>query len=468
MIVQTRYGKVAGRLEAGVAVFKGIPYAAPPFGELRFQAPAPPAPWEGVREAYVFGAAAPQVPAGYQLAGELVPGEDCLNLNVWAPSTEGPHPVLVWVHGGGLRNGSSSFSVYDGSAFARDGVVLVSVNYRVSVDGFALFPDAPANRGLLDLVAALRWVRDNIAEFGGDPGRVTIAGQSAGSFLCAALAASPVAEGLFQRAILQSGPPGVAHAGDGSSTTGLIAAELGVAATAGAFARVPTDQLLAAEEKVFSRFGMPSNDTGYHLTPDGEVLPAPLTEALAGRAVDLLLGATAEELRGFLIEGGVYDRPAVLVWAIMRYALHRAGVKGAVIRQYRRARPGISRRDTMIAVANDLAFRGPYTRLATGAGGRVWMYEFAWRSPKRDYGAAHGMELPFVFDTAGKPELLDFIGADPPSRLADVTHAAWVAFARDGDPGWPAWHPDRRPVMVFDTEPALAWDPRPEELRHWL
>ncbi|NEC02399.1 carboxylesterase family protein, partial [Streptomyces anulatus] len=211
-LVRTVHGAVRGAVERGVAVFRGIPYAAPPVGARRFRVPGPPEPWTGVREAVAYGPTAPKRPYAPPLDRLLpdpaVPGDGCLNLNVWTPSPGAGAaglPVLVWIHGGSLTHGSSAVPVYDGSAFARDGVVLVSVNYRLGVEGFGVFPDAPANRGLLDQLAALEWVRDNIAAFGGDPDRVTVAGESAGAVSIAALLASPRSAGLLRRAVLQSG-----------------------------------------------------------------------------------------------------------------------------------------------------------------------------------------------------------------------------------------------------------------------
>ncbi|NEB12391.1 carboxylesterase family protein, partial [Streptomyces coelicoflavus] len=207
-VVRTVHGAVRGRYEHGVAVFRGIPYAAPPFGPGRFRPPVAPEPWDGVRDAGSFGPTAPKPPyseafARY-LSDPVIAGDDCLNLNVWTPEP-GPGarlPVLFWLHGGALTRGSSAVPVYDGHTFARDGVVCVSINYRLGVEGYGLFPDAPANAGLRDQIAALRWVRDNIAAFGGDPGRVTVAGQSAGAISTGALLAAPAAQGLFRRAVL--------------------------------------------------------------------------------------------------------------------------------------------------------------------------------------------------------------------------------------------------------------------------
>ena len=209
-IVSVTQGRVRGSEKDGVLSFKGIPYAAPPFGIHRFACPAPAAPWDGVRDALEYGPTAPKPMYGGAMAGLLpdleIPGQDCLNLNIWTPAADSAHrPVLVWIHGGAFVYGSGSLSVYDGSKFARDGIVCVTINYRLGVDGFLLIDGAPANRGLLDQIAALGWVRDNIEAFGGDPDAVTIAGESAGAMSVTTLLTMPTAAGLFRRAIAQSG-----------------------------------------------------------------------------------------------------------------------------------------------------------------------------------------------------------------------------------------------------------------------
>lgn len=262
--VGTRSGALRGVLKDGVAAFLGVPYAGAPVGPLRFRAPEPAVPWHGVREAGAFGPTAPKRPYAPPLDALLpdpdIAGDDCLNLNVWAPwagsaplapdPAEGGLPVMVWIHGGSLIHGSSAVPVYDGTAFARDGVVLVSVNYRLGVEGFGVFPDAPANLGLRDQIAALTWVRENITAFGGDPDRVTVFGESAGAISIAALLASPLARGLFRRAVVQSGAPIARPLAEARTTTEAVAARLKVPATAEAFARVDRERLLAAQTEV--------------------------------------------------------------------------------------------------------------------------------------------------------------------------------------------------------------------------
>ncbi|MFE6983188.1 carboxylesterase/lipase family protein [Streptomyces griseus] len=474
IIATTRHGKVRGRVDRGIASYRGIPYAAAPYGVHRFRAPAPVEPWEGVRDALEFGPTAPQRPYRPPLDRLIpevdVPGDECLNLNVWAPERAlGPLPVLVWIHGGSLRNGSAAMPLYDGGAFARDGVVLVSVNYRLGVEGFGVFPDAPDNRGLLDQIAALTWVRDNIAGFGGDPACVTVCGESAGAISIAALLTSPRAAGLFHRAVLQSGPPHTVPRERGARTVRAMAKTLRVPATAEAFAAVDRERLLDAQHEVVGGADPISGGPGFHIVVDDDVVPADPPPP----SVDLLLGCNREEYRLWFVPSGAVDRVGPLT---LRLALLKFRIPGRVARLYRAGRPGAKPGVILGEIATDLLLRGPLNRLADsrlpGAGGsgsrpaRTFFYEFAWRSPVLELGACHALEIGFVFDNLRHGEALT--GPDAPQPLADAMHRAWVGFAATGDPGWAAWD-SRRPVRVFDhpgTSTVLA--PRQEELRAWL
>lgn len=494
IIATTRHGKVRGRVDRGIASYRGIPYAAAPFGVHRFRAPAPVEPWEGVRDALEFGPTAPQRPYRPPLDRLIpevdVPGDECLNLNVWAPErAPGPLPVLVWIHGGSLRNGSAAMPLYDGGAFARDGVVLVSVNYRLGVEGFGVFPDAPDNRGLLDQIAALTWVRDNIAGFGGDPACVTVCGESAGAISIAALLTSPRAAGLFHRAVLQSGPPHTVARDRGARTVRAMAKTLRVPATAEAFAAVDRERLLDAQHEVVGGADPISGGPGFHIVVDDDVVPADPPPP----SVDLLLGCNREEYRLWFVPSGAVDRVGPLT---LRLALLKFRIPGRVARLYRAGRPGAKPGVILGEIATDLLLRGPLNRLAdsrlpgsglsgAGTGGsptaasppggpaipgsrpaRTFFYEFAWRSPVLELGACHALEIGFVFDNLRHGEALT--GPDAPQPLADAMHRAWVGFAATGDPGWTAWD-SRRPVRVFDhpgTSTVLA--PRQEELRAWL
>ncbi|MFC9803935.1 carboxylesterase/lipase family protein [Streptomyces bacillaris] len=481
---RTAQGTVRGAVERGVAVFRGIPYAAAPVGARRFRGPEPPEPWEGVREALAFGPTAPKRPYAPPLDRLLpdpeVPGDEWLNLNVWTPSTDAAGlPVLVWIHGGSLLHGSSAVPVYDGWAFARDGVVLVSVNYRLGIEGFGLFPDAPANRGLLDQLAALEWVRENIAAFGGAPDRVTVAGESAGAVSVAALLATDRAAGLFRRAVLQSGAPAALAPEAARGTTALIAKRLGVPATAAALAAVEPEALLAAQTGVTSGGNPLTGRNSFQLVVDGELLDRDPAEALrtgAASGVDLLMGTNTEEYRLWFVPSGLTERIGRLK---LRLALLKFGVPNATARIYRANRPDATPGELLGALATDLLLRAPLNRLAdarVGAEGATYVYEFGWPTPVQRLGACHALELGFVFDTLAHPDTRALTGPDAPQELADAMHRAWVDFATTGDPGWPSWDA-RRPVRFFGAEgtesadgtdgPAVVLAPRDDELRSW-
>ncbi len=324
----TSSGAVSGEQIDGVTRFLGIPYAASPTGSRRFAAPEPPEPWDGVRECIAFSATPPKpeyaAPFDTILPEPSIPGDDWLSLNVWTRDLTGAAPVMVWIHGGAFANGNSAVPMYDGHAFARDGVVLVTINYRLGVDGFALLPDAPApaNRGLLDQVAALEWVRDNIAAFGGDPANVTIFGESAGGMSVATLLGMPRAQGLFRQVIAQSG---AAQAGADPRDAALVTAELGTAlgfeATAASLADLDLDKLIQAQATVrdamaaspnAARFGPTVVATSMAFLPviDGDVLPLhPLAALKAGVGSDvaLMTGTNTEEFRLFFVPTGTAD-----------------------------------------------------------------------------------------------------------------------------------------------------------------
>lgn len=474
VVVATTSGRVRGRIEDGIAAFRGIPYAAAPFGEHRFRAPVPAQPWDGVRDALAFGATAPKRPYAPPLDRLLpdpsIPGEECLNLNVWTPNPNPVRlPVLVWIHGGSFRNGSSSLPIYDGRAFARDGVVLVSINYRLGIEGFGVFPDAPNNRGLLDQIAALHWIHDNIGAFGGDPGNVTVCGESAGAISIGALLASPRSTGLFRRAVLQSGPPMAMSDSTGRRTTTLIAKRLGVPATAQAFAAADREALLEAQSAV-TRAGNPlTGANSFGPVIDGDLIPADPMMALCGgaaRDIDLLLGYNSEEYRLWFVPTGVVDRVNVFT---LRLALAKFRIKARVAKQYRRSNPAAKPGEILGMIATDMLIRAPANRLADSRQGtNTFLYEFGWESPVDSLGACHALEIAFVFDTLRDPDAIALAGPGAPQHLADAMHHSWVDFASTGKPGWTNWD-SRRPVMRFDLPtPAVTYAPHDTELRLWL
>jgi len=489
IIADTTAGAVQGVRTGGVVAFLGVPYAAAPVGERRFRAPEPVAPWAGVRDAVTHGPTAPMPgyppPFDALLPNPVVAGDEYLNLSVWTPDPGAQGlPVLVWIHGGAFVNGSSAGSLWDGSAFARAGVVTVGINYRLGAEGFALLPDAPPNLGLLDQVAALKWVRDNITAFGGDPDAVTVAGESAGAMSVGALLAMPRAEGLFRRAILQSG---AAHhtltTATAERVAGYLAAELGVPPTAEALRTVPTGRVIEAQKALTvqlqnapdpGRWGeIVANIMMFEPVVDGEVLPAPPWQRIAGGSaaeVDVLVGANRHEYRFLLVPTGVADR--VEAQALAGTAAAYRLPDGALDR-YQSHTPDASPGELLAEVMSDWFFRMPALRLAESHPARSYVYEFGWESPAYDgrLGACHGLELPFVFDRLDDPGARAFVGTDPPHELAAAIGRAWAAFVATGDPGWPAYTPDRRAVARFGsgTDPAVEVvdDPRGDLRALW-
>ncbi|WP_399894530.1 carboxylesterase/lipase family protein [Streptomyces sp. BBFR51] len=489
-VVTTARGTVRGIRQDGTAAFLDIPYAAPPLGAGRFAAPRPHAPWDGVRDATRPGPNAPQserrlgsVDMSPYFGPGWARGDDYLTVNVWTPEAgSGGLPVMVFVHGGRFVAGSTRSPMYDGSAFARDGVVLVTLNYRLGIAGFLDLPGGPANRGLLDVVAALRWVRENIAAFGGDPDRVTLFGQSAGATVVGGVLATPGAAGLFRRAIVQSGSGlGAFTTEQAARVTGAAAEALGVAPRAGAFAEIPDERLVEAAAGLagIDLRTRTHRDPLIGLSPFSLVLdtqPAASVAAGLGADVDLLVGTTTEE-------GNLYLAP------VGRYATSRAeDVEAAaalshpdparLVETYRRARPDASFGELRSAVMGDALFGAGSRALADAhaahSASATHAYEFAWRSHGLDgqLGATHTMELPFVFDRTHLPELhgpIGLLGPDePPADLSARTHAAWIRFARTGDPGWDPYATGRRATMRIDTQWRQVDDPRGEERRAWI
>jgi para-nitrobenzyl esterase len=496
-VVKTQSGEVRGSVAGGVHTFKGIPYAAPPFGANRLRPPQPVAPWSGVRDALTFGPKTPQPPYPPEVSAILPelasPGEDCLNLNIWSPDL-GParHPVMVWIPGSAFEFGTGATAYYDGSHFARDGIVCVTINYRVGIDGFLYLGDGIANRGLLDQVAALQWVQENIAAFGGDPQNVTVFGESAGAMSVGTLLSMPRAHGLFRRAIAQSG---AAHQVIGAATARrvgeILAEKLGVAATHEAIAAVPLDRLLVAEmELMADLFTHPDperwgSEVVVSMMPwqpviDGDVIPArPIDRIVAGAGADsdIMVGTNTDDWRLPRVVDGAIDQVTdeALAGAVADYGFWAVAAYGlpieATLAAYRAAHPGASAGDLLAAIQTDWWCRIPAIRLADAhakSPAATYMYEFAWRSPQFNgrLGACHMLEIAFVFDTLGyRTEPL--WGTDPPQQLADTMHAAWVAFASRGDPGWPKYELSRRATMRFDTTSAVVDDPRSAERALW-
>ncbi|WP_433559086.1 carboxylesterase/lipase family protein [Pseudonocardia xinjiangensis] len=478
-VVPTTSGQVRGRVLNGVSRFLGIPYAAAPVGPNRFAPPARPPTWDGVRDALEHGPTAPAArdpePLERLLSPAVViPGEEYLNVNIWTPEDAGSAPVMVWIHGGGYTNGSNSLPTFDGTAFARDGVVLVGMNYRLGAEGFLLLPGGTPNLGLLDQVAALRWVQENIAAFGGDPGNVTVFGESAGGMSIAALLAMPAAEGLFRRAVVQSGGGHlVLSAATAARFADHVADEAGVPLED--VHRVSPQRLVEAQQALAARIqavpaaagwgGAAVNALVYEPVVDGHVLPdLPIRRIAAGSAagIDLLVGSTRDEYRLFLVPFGAMDR---VTEAALQALAAEYGLPEDALDEYRALWPEASPGVLLTDVVTDWLFRIPTIRMAEAHPG-AHVYEFDWASPVLDgaLGACHALELGFVFDTLHCTTGLT--GHEPPQELADAMHRAWVAFATTGDPGWEPYGQERN-VRSFGTTVETVRDPRGSTRAVW-
>ena len=482
-IVRLSHGQVRGRPHAGVRHFVSVPYAAPPVGERRFAPPSPPPAWDGVRDVTASSATAPQriraVP-GLDVAALVgtgwTPGDDYLTLDVWRPDDDRDGlPVMVFVHGGGFVIGSKDAPVQDGATFARDGLVCVSINYRLGIDGFLPIPGVPTNLGLRDILAALGWVQDEIAAFGGDPANVTVFGESAGAMAIADLVASPLASGLFARAIIQSGHAAMTRSIPvARRLVDKLAKLLKIAPTPDGFANVPTEALLDAVEKVSlptTRIDLRESDgrepvfgiSRFVPVHGDDVLPRQPLDALeagTGAEVQVLIGTNAEEMNLYLVPSGVRDKIGrLLAWFVLRRSQPRAW---ASLKAYGAGKRPAGR--ALTDAMTDLVFRWPARRFAEEHRGRTHVYEFEWRSPafSGELGAAHAVELPFVFDTlacATGPQGL--LGESPPRELAARMHRLWIDFARDGTLPWAPFDRETRQVYRVVADEAAYEAPMP-------
>lgn len=457
-------GTVRGTRQGTIAAFRGIPYAQPPVGALRFREPVAALPWDGIRDASTFG---PPVP---QQSSPPDASDDWLTVNVWTPDPGAAGlPVMVWIHGGAYLHGSSANPHHDGATLAAGGVVVVSLNYRMGVEGFAHLAGAPDNRGILDQILALRWVQENVAAFGGDPGNVTVFGQSAGAGSIAALLAMPAAAGLFRRAIAQSVPGTFFTRGLAADVSAAIASSVGVEATAAGLARIPSSELVRVTQAIVRSLPrrvrtwgpMATTPTPFSPVVDGDTLPRAPWPALAdgaGRGVDLLVGHTRDEYRTMAARRGGEITDAQATATLDKLV---PGGSAAYRAAYPEAGPAL-----LHELANaDWLMRMPSLQLADAqqaGGGRAWTYELRW-GPGPD-GASHSLDVRLVFGSIDVAALRTAYGADVADEavhLSGVMRADWLRFAATGDPGWPGYAPADRSTRVYDAEPSVQ--PYPEE-----
>ena len=501
-IAQTTAGQIEGTEENGLCVFRGVPFAAPPVGELRFKPPQPVEPWDGIREAASFGPISLQAPN--EMLEALLPvsdppqpqSEDCLYLNVWTPGLDdAARPVMVWIHGGAFTIGSGSEDYYNGANLASRGdVVIVTINYRLGALGFLNLPAlGETNFGMRDQVAALKWVQDNIASFGGDPGNVTIFGESAGGMSVASLMASPEAAGLFQKAIPQSGAGHNALSAEETNATALkFCQALGVDPddVDALMAADPADILaasVAVDPIASAESAEDMADAGASATPqmpfqpviDGSFLSQlPIDHIRNGSAdgVATLVGSLDEEMKLLAAAGPaepMTEEAATAVFGMMHpdpasaYGTYRAA---------RRERGEDDSPDEIfVAAIGDIMLRVPGLRLADAQTSRAptYAYLFDWKSPGMNgaLGSCHALELPFVFGTHdAAPE---FCGSGPVAdAFSELTMDTWLNFARTGNPAGdgvdaPAWDADAKPIQVLGDNPRVEHDWRGPEVGVW-
>lgn len=482
-LAQTKFGPVQGTATDGVLRFWNVPYAAAPVGALRFAAPQSPAPWTTPRDGTRKGFAAPQLEARDEDMEKLLPGvdlkpliggalqfgDDYLVLNVWTPALQGSAPVMVFIHGGAFTGGVGASDAYDGTAFAKQGVVLVTINYRLGVEGFVPIDGAPTNLGLRDQLFALKWVQENIAAFGGDAGNVTVFGESAGAMSIGNLVASPLAKGLFKRAIIESGhgnmvrPIPVAQ-----RLTRKLAKILKITPDIAGFRSTSTAACLEAQRKVsLPTSGIDLRDEHKREPAFGlsrflpvygdDVLPEHPHVALskgAAKDIDILIGTNRDEMNLYFVHAGKNISRFLAKLAVKK--TEPLGVE--VLKAY-----GINdkskRPDLVFTEAlNDLVFRLQARRFAQLHQGRTHFYEFKWKSPVYDggLGACHALELPFVFNTLSTVRgQRGLAGPTPPQEIADRMNKLWADYAKTGELPWPDYNAETQLVCTPETGEVL-------------
>ncbi|WP_248588193.1 carboxylesterase/lipase family protein [Dickeya zeae] len=478
-VVDTEAGKVQGyRTDEGISVYKGIPYAANPFTtERRFQAPQPMQPWQGIKKT-VSDSPVPQ--PGRTPAQPLVGQAGDLTLNIWRPyDVKGKMPVMVWIPGGAWIREDATEPVYDGSVFAKKGVMVVTVNYRVGVDGFMHFAHRPDNRGIADQIAALKWVQRNITKFGGDPSRVTLFGQSAGAGSVAIHLGNPATKGLYQQAILQSPPMQWVSPADATRITQQFAHNLNISADPEAVAKVPFDVLVQNVLKVgdqikdAAQWGRLSlGGTAFLPVADNKIIVRSPMEDLANNdsnRVPVIVGSTDSESRLYLVPNGglqkITDKDVSTV-------IHDLRLPSGALQSYtKNSINAESAGDIYAQIMSDYTFRMPALNIANIMSGnqKTWFYNFSWRSPAYNgrLGAAHFVDVPFTFGTIQTKEAENFVGVNPPVSLSESINNAWVSFAKYGNPGWPHYSDKDKKIMMFNTKSGVATSLDPQITSLW-
>ncbi|HME52180.1 MAG TPA: carboxylesterase/lipase family protein [Candidatus Lokiarchaeia archaeon] len=486
-IIETRSGKIRGYVENGLNIFKGIPFAEPPTSELRFKPPVSKT-WEEVLETSALSSCACQATTDLE---KIIPrsgpeSEDCLYLNIWTPATdEGNRPVMFWIHGGAFVIQSGNDPTYDGATLARRGdVIVVTINYRLGFLGFPYVSGKIANLGSLDQIMALEWVRDNINLFGGDPGNVTIFGESAGGYSVIALCSMPAAKGLFRRVIAESTPSIDPTATE--ETTMKIFRRLGVKGTNFEdLVKTPVQDIMDAQNKVFA--SNPTNLMALRPVIDHDTWPKhPLKAFQDGDCdeIDLMMGTNKDEAKLFTNLVSLNPLLRFLVKHMIRFVMKRLfapmGIKPEksqeIVTTYMEARAGkisIEGKDLMDAILTDSGFRIPTIRLLEAQSvhqSNTYAYLFSWSSPEKDgaFGSCHALEVPFVFGNLDSPTAQKLCRKTPETQaISEKMMDAWISFARTGSPGWPGYDVENRATMVFGEQCEVVNAPFDKERAVW-
>jgi len=460
-IVELSDGPILGRLKDDLLLFAGIPYAAPPIGALRFKTAQAVTPWSDILDTTRFGPAAPQIPSGGMT--DRVPvrwDEDCLTLNVQTPGLEGTgRPVLVWIHGGGYRSGQGAIPWYNGESFAKRGdIVVVTINYRLGALGFtdlsSFAPDYETSgvNGLMDQITALEWVRQHIHQFGGDPNRVTIAGESAGGFSVTSLLGSPRAAGLFHRAIPQSGAAHHTLSEEHGRRVATLLLEETQSQSVADLVNCPVQELLEAQNRVTSRYHEEGHSPGvqafYPVEGNNPVLPQPLLSAIKagyGATIPVLTGTNKDEASLFIMTevSETKARSDALLYGSEQ-----------LFDAYQARLPDFSATELAVQLSTDHGFKVPAIRLAElreQTGSKTYLYQFNWESRAGNLKATHALEIPFTFNVLEAPGVSAFTGPGPlPFDLAENMHHVWCEFIQGKDPDWPPYRCADRAVMHFN------------------
>ena len=492
-IVATASGKVEGiQTKNGVLAFLGIPFAEPPKGDLRFMAPVEVKPWEGVRDATKSGPAAPQPAAPLDPAAKFAQDEDCLNLNIWTPGADGgKRPVLVFIHGGAFVAGRSGEPLFDGANISKRGdIVFASINYRLGMLGFLYLEDFGAeyqgsgSNGIRDQILALRWLKNNIARFGGDPGNITIMGESAGAMSVITLMSLPQTKGLFRRGIAESGPLNwLRTKKEAASLTAdfmeICKERYGVTDVAG-LRKLKPEELIDAQSDMFAKPGAQIMPRMSMPVIDGTVIPKEPFAAIQDGAADgiALLNGTNRDEYCFWIQfkPSLQSEPLADFLSEIPWLGRNLGDRKQEVLDFynkRNPTPGPEKSSiaSSVAYATDELFLVPQikTSEAQSKHAKVWVYRFDWKAqaPNKEFlNSCHALELPFVFKSFDPDD--EMVGPNPPMGLSDAMQDAWISFARTGDPNhkglpeWPAYGPARRATMIFDTKSKVVEDPDPE------